>query len=106
MLRSNKLIKTVGVVGVVLLSFDSGYLASKGTQRTQASENRIEKIQLGTRYQYKDLSFKVSAYKYKNRDNFVITTNLKHKQFYQVGSNDDKQGRTKGITVAFGSDQK
>ena len=106
MLRSNKLIKTAGVVGVALLSFGGGYLASKGEQNSQASRAKTEKIQLGTRYHYKGLSFKVSAYKYKNRDNFVITTNLKHKQFYQVGSNDDKQGRTDGVNVAFGSDQK
>lgn len=106
MLRSNKLIKTVAVVGVALLSFGSGCLASKGTQRTQASRTKTEKIQLGTRYHYKGLSFKVSTYKYKGKDNFVITTKLKHKQFYQVGSNDDKQGRTGGVTVAFGSNQK
>lgn len=98
--------KVLGVTGVALLSFGSGYLVSKGTQRTQASRTKTEKIQLGTRYHYKGLSFKVSTYKYKNRDNFVITTNLKHKQFYQVGSNDDKQGRTGGVTVALGSNQK
>lgn len=106
MLKSKKLIKVVGVVSVALLSFGSGYLASKGTQRTQASRTRAEKIKLGTRYHYKGLTFKVSSYKCKGKDNFVITTNLKHKQFYQVGSNDDKQGRTSGVTVAFGSDQR
>lgn len=106
MLKSKKLMKVLEVTGVALLSFGSGHLVSKGTQRTQASRTKTEKIQLGARYHYKGLSFKVSTYKYKGKDNFVITTKLKHKQFYQVGSNDDKQGRTSGITVAFGSDQK
>lgn len=100
----------------VLVSFVSGMAVSAGmllgghmvnsNQQVNADHTTTENIKLGTTYKRGYLSFKVSQYKLNGRMNYVITTNLKHKQFYQVGSNDDKQGRTNGITVAFGNDQR
>lgn len=70
--------------------------------------NKIEnkRLEIGTRYRVGGLSMIVSEYNYKGHKNYVIKTNLSKKQYYQVGTNDDKKGRTNGVTVAFGNDQK
>lgn len=99
----------VGFVGGVAAAASlilGGQAVKDNGQNVQADHTTVEHIKLGSTYKRGYLSFKVSEYKVNGRKNYVITTNLKKKQFYQVGSNDDKQGRTKGITVAFGNDQR
>ena len=72
--------------------------------QANATKNRI--LHVGDTYKLDGLSLKVSEYSYNGSKNIVITTNLKKKEFYQVGSNNDKHGKTRGVTVAFGSDQR
>ena len=74
--------------------------------RVQANATKNHILHIGDTYKLDGLSLKVSEYSYKGSKNIVITTNLKKKEFYQVGINDDKQGKTHGVTVAFGNDQK
>lgn len=73
--------------------------------RVQANATKIHILHVGDTYKLGNLSLKISTYDYKGK-NIVITTNLKKKEFYQVGSNNDKHGKTRGVTVAFGSDQR
>lgn len=74
--------------------------------RVQANATKTHILHIGDTYKLDGLSLKVSEYSYKGSKNIVITTNLKKKEFYQVGSNNDKQGKTRGVTVAFGKDQR
>lgn len=87
----------------IVLAFVLGSTISGG--HTQA-QKAVEPIKLGTAYKRGELSLKVTSYKTGKHENYVITTNLKKKNYYQVGSNDDKKGRTKGVTVAYGYDQR
>lgn len=73
--------------------------------RVQANATKTHILHVGDAYKLGNLSLKISTYDYKGK-NIVITTNLRKKEFYQVASNDDKQGKTRGVTVAFGNDQK
>lgn len=73
--------------------------------RVQANATKTHILHVGDTYKLDGLSLKVSEYGYKGSKNIVITTNLKQKEFYQVASN-DKKGKTRGVTVAFGSDQR
>lgn len=70
--------------------------------------NKIEnkRLEIGTRYRVGGLSMIVSEYTYNGKKNYVITTNLSKKQYYQVGANTDKSGRTNGVTIAYGDNQK
>ena len=74
--------------------------------QVQANAAKTHILHVGDTYKLDGLSLKVSKYSYNGSKNIVITTNLKKKEFYQVGSNDDKHGKTRGVTVAFGNDQK
>lgn len=74
-------------------------------QKVNAGAN-VETLKLGRHYKKDFLTLKVTEYKENRHKNIIVTTYAK-KQFYQVGSNDDKQGRTKnGVTIAYGPDQK
>lgn len=73
--------------------------------RVQANATKTHILHVGDTYKLDGLSLKVSEYSYNGSKNIVITTNLKKKAFYQVASN-DKQGKTRGVTVAFGNDQR
>ena len=74
--------------------------------RVQANATKTHILHIGDTYKLDGLSLRVSEYNYKGSKNIVITTNLKQKEFYQVGSDNDKHGKTRGVTVAFGNDQK
>lgn len=74
--------------------------------QVQANATKTHALHIGDTYKLDGLSLKVSEYSCKGSKNIVITTNLKKKEFYQVGSNDDKQGKTHGVTIAFGNDQR
>lgn len=73
--------------------------------QVQANATKTHTLHVGDTYKLDGLSLRVSEYSYKRSKNIVITTNLKQKEFYQVASN-DKKGKTRGVTVAFGNDQK
>lgn len=73
--------------------------------RVQANATKTHILHVGDTYKLDGLSLRASEYNYKGNKNIVITTNLKKKEFYQVASN-DKKGKTRGVTVAFGNDQK
>lgn len=72
----------------------------------QANKVPNKQLEVGTKYKLDGLNMIVSEYTIKGHKNIVITTNLKKKNYYQVGANEDKEGRTKGVTLAFGNDQK
>lgn len=72
----------------------------------QASKVQNKRLEIGTKYKLDGLNMIVSEYTIKGHKNIVITTNLKKKNYYQVGANADKEGRTNGVTLAFGNDQK
>ena len=105
-------IKKMAVIGLTsLLVGGLGIQQAKingleNNKTVNASKISTKPLEIGTRYRVGGLSMVVSEYTYKGHKNYVITTNLKHKEFYQVGSNDDRKGKTKGVTLAFGNDQK
>lgn len=72
----------------------------------QANKVQNKRLEIGTKYKLDGLNMIVSEYTIKGHKNIVITTNLKKKNYYQVGANADKEGRTNGVTLAFGNDQK
>ena len=102
-------LKKIAVVVSSFALFGSGVAVCAMHQTSpqvhaNATKNHI--LHVGDTYKLDGLSLRVSEYNYKGSKNIVITTNLKQKEFYQVGSNDDKHGKTRGVTVAFGNDQK
>ena len=102
-------ITTTTVLGLTVIGFQQqkiNQLQKNNAQTVVAAKVNDQKLKQGTLYHMDGLSLYVSSYKCKNHENIVITTNLRKKQFYQVASNDDKQGKTHGITLAFGNDQK
>lgn len=72
----------------------------------QANKVQNKRLEVGTKYKLDGLNMIVSEYTVKDHKNIVITTNLKNKQYYNVGANEDKEHRTKGVTIAYGYDQK
>ena len=73
----------------------------------QANKIENRRLQVGAKYNLdNNFSMIVSEYNYKGKKNIVVTTNLKHKNYYSVGANEDKTHRTNGVTVAFGNDEK
>ena len=73
----------------------------------QANKIENRRLQVGTKYNLdNNFSMIVSEYNYKGKKNIVVATNLKHKNYYSVGANEDKKHRTNGVTIAFGSDEK
>lgn len=107
--KTFKKIAIVGLSASILGVF--GYQQNKintleRQNTTQAAKTKSEKISVGTRYHLGNLNMIVSTYQYKGHVNYVITTNFKKYQYYQVGSNDNKRGETKGVTIAFGNDQR
>ena len=97
------------ILGLTVIGFQQqkiNQLQKNNAQTVVAAKVNDQKLKQGTLYHMDGLTLYVSSYKCKNRKNIVITTNLRKKQFYQVASNDDKQGKTHGITLAFGNDQK
>lgn len=72
----------------------------------QANKVQNKRLEVGTKYKLDGLNMIVSEYTVKGHKNIVITTNLKNKQYYNVGANEDKEHRTKGVTIAYGYDQK
>lgn len=72
----------------------------------QANKVQNKRLEVGTKYKLDGLNMIVSEYTVKGHKNIVITTNLKNKQYYSVGANEDKEHRTKGATIAYGYDQK
>ena len=102
-------ITTTTILGLTVIGFQQqkiNQLQKNNAQTVVAAKVNDQKLKQGTLYHMDGLSLYVSSYKCKNHENIVITTNLRNKQFYQVASNDDKQGKTHGITLAFGNDQK
>lgn len=97
------------ILGLTVIGFQQqkiNQLQKNNAQTVVAAKVNEQKLKQGTLYHMDGLNLYVSSYKCKNHKNIVITTNLRKKQFYQVASNDDKQGKTHGITLAFGNDQK
>lgn len=82
-----------------------GAMHQTSPRRVQANATKTYILHIGDTYKLDGLSLKVSEYSYKGSKNIVITTNLKKKEFYQVASN-DRKGKTRGVTVALGNDQK
>lgn len=72
----------------------------------QASKIKNKRLEVGTRYNLDGMNLIVGKYNYKNHESYVITTNVNNKEYYQVGVNEDKEHRTKGVTVASGLDEK
>ena len=115
-MRKNRLFnKVMGVAaGISILGLQVTCISQKQEINSLQHENVVqankvknERLQVGTRYNLnKDFSMIVSEYDYKGKKNIVITTNLKHKNYYNVGANEDAKHRVKGVTVAFGNDQK
>ena len=102
-------VTTVAILGLTVISYQQkkiDQLQKNNVSTVSATKVNDQKLKQGTLYHMNGLSLYVTTYKYKNHKNIVLTTNLRKKQFYQVASNDDKQGKTHGITVAFGNDQK
>lgn len=102
-------VTTVAILGLTVISYQQkkiDQLQKNNAQTVSAAKVNDQKLKQGTLYHMNGLNLYVTSYKYKNHENIVITTNLRKKQFYQVASNDDTQGKTHGITVAFGNDQK
>ena len=102
-------ITTTTILGLTVIGFQQqkiNQLQKNNAQTVVAAKVNEQKLKQGTLYHMDGLTLHVSSYKCKNHKNIVITTNLRKKQFYQVASNDDKQGKTHGITLAFGNDQK
>ena len=102
-------VTTVAVLGLTVISYQQkkiDQLQKNNVQTVSATKVNDQKLKQGTLYHMNGLSLYVTSYKCKNHENIVITTNLRKKQFYQVASNDDKQGKTHGVTLAFGNDQK
>ena len=102
-------ITTTAILGLTVISFQQqkiNQLQKSNVRTAAAAKVNDKKLKQGTLYHVDGLSLYISSYKCNNHENLVITTNLKKKQFYQVASNDDKQGKTNGITLAFGNDQK
>lgn len=112
MLKINFKKVSITIIAVVSLGVIScqqqkiNQLQASSSHTAAAAKVNDQKLKQGTLYHMDGLSLYVSSYKCKNHENIVITTNLRKKQFYQVASNDDKQGKTHGITLAFGNDQK
>ena len=98
-------LKKIAVVVSSFALFGGGVAVGAMHQPAQANINKTHALHVGDTYNLGNLSLKISTYDYKGK-NIVITTNLKKKEFYQVGSNDDKHGKTRGVTVAFGNDQR
>lgn len=97
------------ILGLTVIGFQQqkiNQLQKNNAQTVVAAKVNNQKLKQGTLYHMDGLTLYASSYKCKNHKNIVITTNLRKKQFYQVASNDDKQGKTHGITLAFGNDQK
>lgn len=102
-------ITIAAILGLTVISFQQqkiNQLQKSNVQTAVAAKVNDQKLKQGTLYHMDGLSLYVTSYKCKNHKNIVITTNLRKKQFYQVASNDDKQGKTNGVTLAFGTDQK
>ena len=102
-------ITIAAILGLTVISFQQqkiNQLQRSNAQTVVAAKVNDQKLKQGTLYRMNDLSLYVSSYKCKNHENIVITTNLRKKQFYQIASNDDKQGKTHGVALAFGNDQK
>lgn len=102
-------LKKITVVASSFVLFGGGVAVGAMHQtspRVQANATKNHILHAGDTYKLDGLSLRVSEYNYKGSKNIVITTNLKQKEFYRVGSNDDKHGKTRGVTVAFGNDQK
>lgn len=101
------------VIAIVLLFALVGVLCQHQEITQLKHDNTVEankignkRLEIGTRYRAGGLSMIVSEYTYQGKKNYVITTNLSKKQFYQVGANTDKSGRTNGVTIAYGDNQK
>lgn len=92
------------LVGVVYQHQEITQLKHDSTVEANKIENK--RLEIGTRYHVGGLSMIVSEYNYKGKKNYIITTNLSKKQFYQVGANTDKSRRTNGVTIAYGNNQK
>lgn len=92
------------LVGVLYQHQEINQLRHVNTVEANKIENK--RLEIGTRYRVGGLSMIVSEYIYNGKKNYVITTNLSKKQYYQVGANTDKSGRTTGVTIAYGDNQK
>ena len=102
-------ITVTAILGLTVISYQQqkiNRLQKNNVSTAAAAKVDNQKLKQGTLYHVDGLTLYVTTYKCKNHKNIVLTTNLRKKQFYQVASNDDAQGRTHGITVAFGNDQK
>lgn len=102
-------LKKIAVVVSSFVLFGGGVAVGAMHQtspQVQANATKTHTLHIDDTYKLDGLSLRVSEYNYKGSKNIVITTNLRKKEFYQVASNDDKQGKTRGVTVAFGSDQR
>ena len=102
-------VTTAAILGLTVISYQQqkiNQLQKNNASTAAAATVDNQKLKQGTLYRVNGLTLYVTTYKCKNHQNIVLTTNLRKKQFYQVASNDDKQGKTHGITVAFGNDQK
>uniref|UniRef100_UPI003F54F6F7 hypothetical protein n=1 Tax=Lactobacillus acidophilus TaxID=1579 RepID=UPI003F54F6F7 len=115
MSKSKLFSKIMGVVGSIAIMGLSATCLTQHQQINQLNHENVvnadkvksERLKVGTRYNIgKNVSMIISEYKTNNKNNIVITTNLKHKDFYNVGANEDKNGKTDGVTVAFGADQR
>ena len=102
-------ITATAILGLTVISYQQqkiDQLQKNNASTAAAAKVDYQQLKQGTLYRVDGLTLYVTTYKCKNHKNIVLTTNLRKKQFYQVASNDDKQGKTHGITVAFGNDQK
>ena len=102
-------ITVTAILGLTVISYQQqkiNRLQKNNVSTAAAAKVDNQKLKQGTLYHVDGLTLYVTTYKCKNHKNIVLTTNLRKKQFYQVASNDDAQGRTHGITVALGNDQK
>ena len=102
-------VTTAAILGLTVISYQQkkiDQLQKNNAPTVLATKVNDQKLKQGTLYHMNGLSLYVTSYKCKNHENIVITTNLRKKQFYQVASNNDKQGKTHGVTLAFGNDQK
>lgn len=107
--------KVMGVVaGISILGLQVTCISQKQEINSLQHENVVQankvenrRLQVGKKYNLdNNFSMIVSEYNYKGKKNIVVTTNLKKKNYYNVGANEDKKHRTNGVTIAFGSDEK
>lgn len=101
MRKENLLKKLAKSVSLVILGFTCfmGGLLTKSGEKVQAYKPATHQLKKGDTYKIDDIKFKVTSYYNDGYKHIVITEDSQHARSYDIGSNDDKNGQSKGITL-------